>query len=169
MRRRSPSPALSRSRPFSSRSPSRSAAGRCCGWRPWRRSPCWSPGERPGTLALALAGYAAFTVLLWGTLYYRLRTGAPWTNFLRFWRLVLSNSDPTSGNALEQVPKFLMALSAGTLLAEEPSAFPQIAAAAALTRHWERWPGAGSATGSPSTPLCQLPTAPLPTRAAAFT
>ena len=46
-----------------------------------------------------------FTVFFWGTLYYHLRTGAPWTNFLRFWRLVLTNSDPTSGNALEQVPK----------------------------------------------------------------
>ena len=50
-----------------------------------------------------------------------MRTGASWLNGLRFWRLVLTNSDPTSGNALEQVPKFLMALSAGTLLAEEPS------------------------------------------------
>src|SRR3954453_4440165 len=95
--------------------------------------PLLEPWRAPGLLAAALAGYFAFTVLLWGTLYYRLRTGAPWTNFLRFWRLVLTNSDPTSGNALEQIPKFLMTLSAANLLAEEPSRWPQIAASAALT------------------------------------
>jgi hypothetical protein len=75
----------------------------------------------PLLLAGAVAGWAFFTVVVWGSVYYHLRTGAPWTNGLRFWRLVLTNSDPTSGNALEQIPKMLMALSAGTLLAEEPS------------------------------------------------
>jgi Glycosyl transferase family 2/Type I phosphodiesterase / nucleotide pyrophosphatase len=85
-------------------------------------APLLEPWRAPGLIAGALAGYAFFTVLVWGTLYYRLRTGAPWTNFLRFWRLVLTNSDPTSGNALEQVPKVVMALSAGALLAEEPGA-----------------------------------------------
>jgi hypothetical protein len=92
---------------------------------PWRALPL---------LVGALAGWAFFTVGLWGTVYYRLRTGAPRTNGLRFWRLVLTNSDPTSGNALEQVPKMIMALSAGTLLAEEPSAgsAARIAAAALL-------------------------------------
>ena len=75
----------------------------------------------PPLLLGAMAGYAFFTVLFWGTLYYHLRTGAPWTNFTRFWRLVLTNSDPTSGNALEQVPKLVMTLSAATLLAEEPT------------------------------------------------
>jgi hypothetical protein len=75
----------------------------------------------PALLLGAVAGYFVFTVVVWGTLYYRLRTGAPWTNGLRFWRLVLANSDPTSGNALEQLPKLLIALGAGTLLAEEPS------------------------------------------------
>src|SRR3954468_4627233 len=79
--------------------------------------PLLEPWRAPGLLAAALAGYFAFTVLLWGSVYYHLRTGAPWTNFLRFWRLVLTNSDPTSGNALEQVPKLLMALSAGVLVA----------------------------------------------------
>src|SRR3954447_25130588 len=108
--------------------------------------PLLEPWRAPGLLAAALAGYFAFTVLLWGTLYYRLRTGAPWTNFLRFWRLVLTNSDPTSGNALEQIPKFLMTLSAGNLLAEEPSKLPQIAVAAALTAGlgalaWRRFRG----------------------------
>jgi glycosyl transferase family 2/sulfatase-like protein len=76
----------------------------------------------PGLLLGALAGYLFFTVVVWGSVYYHLRTGAPWTNGLRFWRLVLTNSDPTSGNALEQLPKLLMTLSAGTLLAEDPSA-----------------------------------------------
>jgi hypothetical protein len=84
--------------------------------------PLLEPWRAPGLLAGALAGYAFFTVVIWGSIYYHLRTGAPWTNGLRFWRLVLTNSDPTSGNALEQVPKLLVALSAATLVAEEPGA-----------------------------------------------
>ena len=83
--------------------------------------PLLEPWRAPVLLAGALGGWAFFTVVAWGSIYYHLRTGAPWTNGLRFWRLVLTNSDPTSGNALEQVPKMMMALSAGTLLAEEPS------------------------------------------------
>jgi predicted AlkP superfamily pyrophosphatase or phosphodiesterase len=59
---------------------------------------------------LALGLYSFFTVFFWGTLYYHLRTGAPRTNFVRFWRLVLENPDSTSGNFLEQVPKALLAL-----------------------------------------------------------
>src|SRR3954471_10804891 len=96
--------------------------------------PLLEPWRAPGLLAAAVAGYFVFTVFVWGALYYRLRTGAAWTNFLRFWRLVLTNSDPTSGNALEQVPKLLMTLSAGTLFAEEPSAgsMTRIAATAAI-------------------------------------
>ena len=96
--------------------------------------PLLEPWRAPALLAGALAGYAVFTVFLWGTLYYRLRTGAPWTNFLRFWRLVLTNSDPTSGNALEQVPKLVMALAAGALVAEEPTggSLAQVAATALL-------------------------------------
>ncbi len=84
--------------------------------------PLLEPWRAPALLAGALAGYAFFTVVVWGSVYYHLRTGAPWTNGLRFWRLVLTNSDPTSGNALEQLPKLLIALAAGTLLAEEASA-----------------------------------------------
>jgi hypothetical protein len=95
--------------------------------------PLLEPGRAPGLLVGAVAGYAFFTVVVWGTVYYRLRTGAPWTNFLRFWRLVLTNSDPTSGNALEQVPKLVMALSAGVLLAG--------------LRPWRRW--RSSAASSP--------------------
>src|ERR671915_138587 len=82
--------------------------------------PLLEPWRAPGLLLGALAGWAFFTIFFWGTLYYRLRTGAPWTNFTRFWRLVLTNSDPTSGNALEQLPKIVMVVSAGALLAEEP-------------------------------------------------
>ncbi len=81
--------------------------------------PLLEPWRAPWLLLGALAGYAFFTVVVWGSVYYHLRTGAPWTNGLRFWRLVLTNSDPTSGNALEQLPKLLIALSAATLLAEE--------------------------------------------------
>jgi hypothetical protein len=76
----------------------------------------------PGLLVGAVAGWLVFTVVVWGSVYYHLRTGAPWLNGLRFWRLVLTNSDPTSGNALEQVPKMLMSLGAATLLAEERGA-----------------------------------------------
>jgi hypothetical protein len=83
--------------------------------------PLLEPWRAPALLAGALAGYAFFTVIVWGSVYYHLRTGAPWTNGLRFWRLVLTNSDPTSGNALEQLPKLLIVLSAATLVAEEPS------------------------------------------------
>src|SRR5215211_3561346 len=85
-------------------------------------APVLEPWRAPLLLAGAVAGWAFFTVVVWGSIYYHLRTGAAWTNGLRFWRLVLTNSDPTSGNALEQVPKLLMALSAATLVAEEPTA-----------------------------------------------
>ena len=94
--------------------------------------PLLEPWRAPGLLLGALAGYLFFTVVVWGSVYYHLRTGAPWTNGLRFWRLVLTNSDPTSGNALEQLPKLLIALSAATLLAEEPGAGSVARIAAAL-------------------------------------
>ena len=94
--------------------------------------PLLEPWRAPALLAGALAGYAFFTVVVWGSVYYHLRTGAPWTNGLRFWRLVFTNSDPTSGNALEQLPKLLIALSTGTLLAEDPGAGSLLRIAAAL-------------------------------------
>ena len=56
-------------------------------------------------VALILGLYVAFTVVMWGTVYYHLRIGTSWLNFTRFWRLVLENPDPTSGNFLEQIPK----------------------------------------------------------------
>ena len=66
-----------------------------------------------GPAALALGLYLLFTVVLWGSVYYHLRLGAPLTNFTRFWRLVLENPDPTSGNFLEQVPKVAAVLAVG--------------------------------------------------------
>ena len=88
----------------------------------------------PALLLGAVGGWLLFTVVVWGSVYYHLRTGAPWLNGLRFWRLVLTNSDPTSGNALEQIPKMLMALGAAALLAEEPGApsAARVAATAAV-------------------------------------
>jgi hypothetical protein len=62
-------------------------------------------------LLLALGLYFFFTVWFWGTFYYHLRIGTSWLNFTRFWKLVLKNSDSTSGNAQEQMPKFLLLLS----------------------------------------------------------
>src|SRR5918992_2433827 len=96
--------------------------------------PLLEPWRAPALLLGAVGGWLLFTIVVWGSVYYHLRTGAPWLNGLRFWRLVLTNSDPTSGNALEQVPKMLMSLSAATLLAEEPGAgsIAAIAAAAAV-------------------------------------
>ncbi|QIN82725.1 sulfatase-like hydrolase/transferase [Rubrobacter tropicus] len=73
-----------------------------------------------GALALALGLYVFFTVFFWGTFYYHLRTGAPKTNFLRFWKLVLENPDSTSGNFLEQVPKALIVLFALEYLVAAP-------------------------------------------------
>jgi hypothetical protein len=97
--------------------------------------PLLEPWRGPALLLGAIGGWLLFTVVVWGSVYYRLRTGAPWFNWLRFWRLVLTNSDPTSGNALEQVPKLLISLSAATLLAEEPTAHSvaHLVAAAGLT------------------------------------
>ncbi|SEA25472.1 Sulfatase [Thalassobacillus cyri] len=62
-------------------------------------------------LTFALGLYFFFTVFFWGTFYYHLRIGTSWLNFTRFWKLVLKNSDSTSGNAQEQLPKFLLILS----------------------------------------------------------
>jgi hypothetical protein len=62
-------------------------------------------------LYLALGLYFFFTVWFWGTFYYHLRIGTTWLNFTRFWKLVLKNSDSTSGNAQEQLPKFLLIVS----------------------------------------------------------
>ncbi|CAN5678156.1 hypothetical protein BH24ACT20_BH24ACT20_01850 [soil metagenome] len=73
-------------------------------------------------LALAFGLYVFFTVFFWGTFYYHLRTGAPKTNFVRFWRLVLENPDSTSGNFQEQMPKVLLALFTLEYLLAEPLA-----------------------------------------------
>jgi hypothetical protein len=62
-------------------------------------------------LLLGMALYFFFTVFFWGTLYYHLRIGTSWLNFTRFWKLVLKNSDSTSGNAQEQLPKIFLLLS----------------------------------------------------------
>ncbi len=72
------------------------------------------------SVALVLGLYLTFTVVLWGTVYYHLRIGTPWTNFTRFWRLVLENPDPTSGNFLEQIPKTLLMVTAFLLLVDRP-------------------------------------------------
>ena len=74
----------------------------------------------PITLAVVLGLYLTFTIFLWGTVYYHLRIGTPWTNFTRFWRLVLENPDPTSGNFLEQVPKCLLLVTAFQLIVQRP-------------------------------------------------
>ena len=73
-----------------------------------------------GAIALILGLYFAFTVVLWGTIYYRLRIGTSWLNFTRFWRLVLENPDPTSGNFLEQVPKAALLVLAFQMMVERP-------------------------------------------------
>jgi Type I phosphodiesterase / nucleotide pyrophosphatase/Sulfatase len=86
-----------------------------------------------GALVLALGLYVFFTVFFWGTFYYHLRTGAPKTNFLRFWRLVLENPDSTSGNFLEQVPKALVVLFALEYLVSVPLTVGRAGAVLAFT------------------------------------
>ena len=69
-----------------------------------------------GLLFFSIGLYFFFTVFFWGTLYYHLRIGTSWLNFTRFWKLVMKNSDSTSGNAQEQIPKFLLVLSLWEIL-----------------------------------------------------
>ncbi len=83
-------------------------------------------------IALVFALYLGFTVVLWGSVYYHLRIGTPWTNGLRFWRLVLENPDPTSGNFLEQVPKVLILVLLSGFLVDHPGPL-SIAAVEAFT------------------------------------
>ena len=71
-------------------------------------------------VVVVLGLYLGFTVFLWGTVYYHLRIGTRWTNFTRFWRLVLENPDPTSGNFLEQVPKALLLVLAFQMMVHRP-------------------------------------------------
>ncbi|EIJ79191.1 type I phosphodiesterase/nucleotide pyrophosphatase [Bacillus methanolicus PB1] len=78
----------------------------------------WKEASFP--LLLFSAGlYFFFTVFFWGTLYYHLRIGTSWLNFTRFWKLVLKNSDSTSGNAQEQLPKFFLILSVWEMIYQE--------------------------------------------------
>ena len=96
-------------------------------------------------IALVLALFLGFTVVLWGSVYYHLRIGTPWTNGLRFWRLVLENPDPTSGNFLEQVPKLLILVLLSGFLVDHPGALSiaavelytaGVAVLAVLTHQW---------------------------------
>ena len=105
-------------------------------------------------IALMLGLYATFTVFLWGTVYYHLRIGTSLTNFTRFWRLVVENQDPTSGNFLEQAPKAALLVLAFQMLVERPGlgavlAFEGFALAVGVTailfHQWFfRWPPASS-------------------------
>ena len=78
-------------------------------------------------IGIALGLYLTFTIFLWGTVYYHFRIGMPWTNFTRFWRLVLENPDPTSGNFLEQTPKFLLLVLGFTYLTDHSGVTPVLA------------------------------------------
>ncbi|ADU50613.1 type I phosphodiesterase/nucleotide pyrophosphatase [Thermaerobacter marianensis DSM 12885] len=93
----------------------------------------------PAALGLSAGLYLFFTVIVWGTIYYHLRTGTTLWNFLRFWKLVLKNADSTSGNAQEQLPKSFLTLAVWQHLLV--AAAPQGAGAAAAG------PGALAATG----------------------
>lgn len=84
-------------------------------------------------VALAFGLYIFFTVFFWGTFYYHLRTGAPKTNFIRFWRLVFENPDSTSGNFLEQMPKALISLLTLQYLVSEPLTAQRSASVLAFT------------------------------------
>ncbi|SFT25370.1 alkaline phosphatase family protein [Paenibacillus sp. BC26] len=83
-----------------------------------------------GLYAAAIGLFLFFTIYFWGTFYYHLRIGTSWWNFKRFWKLVLKNSDSTSGNAQEQLPKFLLLLfivdTAGSYWADADGAGAQL-------------------------------------------
>ncbi len=108
----------------------------------------------PVAAAITVGLYIAFTVFLWGSVYYHLRIGTPWTNFTRFWRLVLENPDPTSGNFLEQVPKALLLVLSFQLMVQQPGLstalgleffFLGIGVVALLAHQWFfTWPPAHS-------------------------
>jgi len=70
-------------------------------------------------IGLIIAIYFLFTIVWWGTIYYHIRMGTSWLNFTRFWKLVLENSDSTSGNFLEQVPKSLMIVTMNLIILEQ--------------------------------------------------
>lgn len=57
------------------------------------------------TSLLFFTYYIFFTLIIWGTVYYRFILKEPWSTPLKFPLLVLENSDSTSGNFLEQIPK----------------------------------------------------------------
>lgn len=57
------------------------------------------------TTIIFISYYFFFTFIVWGTVYYRFILKEPWTTPLRFPRLVIENSDSTSGNFQEQMPK----------------------------------------------------------------
>lgn len=68
-------------------------------WLLWVPLLAWvglTGGPDLALLGLALGLHLFFTIFFWGSLYYNLRIGTPLTNFRRFWRMVLENSDSTS-------------------------------------------------------------------------
>ncbi len=105
-------------------------------------------------IALILGLYLTFTIILWGTIYYHLRIGTSWFNFTRFWRLVLENPDPTSGNFLEQIPKLTLLVLTFQMLVDNPTVWSfaavegftlVIAITALLLHQWFfTWPPAPS-------------------------
>ena len=105
-------------------------------------------------IALILGVYLTFTIVLWGTIYYHLRIGTSWFNFTRFWRLVLENPDPTSGNFLEQIPKLAILVLSFQVLVDGPSVWSfaalegftlAVAITALLLHQWFfTWPPAPS-------------------------
>lgn len=79
-------------------------------WIPLLAAGVWFGVGPIGLYALAFGLFVFFTVFFWGTLYYHLRIGTPWNNYMRIWKLFLLNTDSTSGNVGEQVPKFFLQL-----------------------------------------------------------
>lgn len=139
-------------------------------WPPLLAWALFAAPAPPALTALALALYLFFTVFFWGSLYYHLRIGTPLTNFRRFWRLVLENSDSTSGNLQEQVPKALLALGimewAHGAGAPAPGLWPAWAFAAGLGVYawcWHRllftWrpatPAGAAPADRPGPPVCR--------------
>lgn len=58
-------------------------------------------------VGLVLAWFFFFTLVVWGTIYYRFLTHEPWRTCRRFYRLVMTNDDSTSGNFFQVMPQML--------------------------------------------------------------
>jgi hypothetical protein len=71
-------------------------------------------------VGLVLAWFFFFTLVVWGTVYYRFLTHEPWRTCRRFYRLVMTNDDSTSGNFFQVIPQMVAPALLWRLVAGRP-------------------------------------------------